>query len=97
MIKIPYALLLITSNLSQAQAELRHAVRAVLADFSLDKSDAWVFADSYTERLRYEVDKTWQGELPRTYLFGAKNAVIAISGKLEDKEMERWVKAQYAP
>ena len=77
--------------------EEQNAVRAVLADFSLDKADAWVFADSYTERLRYEVDKTWQGELPRTYLFGAKNTVTAISGKLEGKEMERWVKAQYAP
>ncbi|MDO8350677.1 MAG: TlpA disulfide reductase family protein [Gallionella sp.] len=77
--------------------EEQNSVRATLADFSLDKADAWVFADSYTERLRYEVDKTWQGELPRTYLFGAKNAVTAISGKLEGKEMERWVKAQYAP
>jgi len=77
--------------------EEQNSVRATLVDFSLDKAEAWVFADSYTERLRYEVDKTWQGELPRTYLFGAKNAVIAISGKLEAKEMERWVKAQYAP
>lgn len=77
--------------------EEQNAVRAALSDFSLNKAEAWVFADRYTERLRYEVDKTWQGELPRTYLFGANNAVTAISGKLEGKEMEQWVKAQYAP
>jgi len=77
--------------------EEKNAVRAVLADYSLDRADAWVFADGYAERLRYEVDRTWQGELPRTYLFDAKSAAIAISGKLEGKEMERWVKAHYAP
>jgi len=77
-------------------------ISATLAKFSLGKAEAWVFADSYTERLRFEVDKKWQGELPRTYFYsanvGARRAVPvhAISGKLEYKEVERWVKEQYA-
>lgn len=73
------------------------SVSAALAKFSLGKADAWVFADSYAERLRFEVDKAWQGELPRTYLFGAKGDVKAVSGNLEREEMERWVKMNHAP
>jgi len=65
-----------------------------LAKFSLGKAEAWVFADSFTERLRFEVDKTWQGELPRTYFYGAKDEVKAISGKLEQKDVEQWIHAQ---
>ena len=77
--------------------EEEKSVSATLAKFSLGKADAWVFADSFTERLRFEVDKKWQGELPRTYFYSTKNEVTAISGKLEYKEVEQWVKQQYAP
>jgi len=76
--------------------EEEKSVSATLAKFSLGKAEAWVFADSYTERLRFEVDRKWQGELPRTYFFSAKGEINAISGKLEYKEVEQWVKQQYA-
>jgi len=72
------------------------SISATLAKFSLDKAEAWVFADSYTERLRFEIDRKWQGELPRTYFFGAKNQeAIAVSGKVEQDEAERWIAQQY--
>lgn len=70
-------------------------VAATLEKISPRKAEAWLFADSYADRLRYEVDKTWQGELPRTYFFGANNEVKAFSGKIEQKEVEQWIKAQY--
>lgn len=76
--------------------EEEKAVSATLAKFSLGKAEAWVFADSYTERLRFEIDKKWQGELPRTYFFSPKKEVTAISGKLEYKEVEQWVEEQDA-
>jgi thiol-disulfide isomerase/thioredoxin len=76
--------------------EEEKSVSATLAKFSLGKAEAWVFADSYTERLRFEVDKKWQGELPRTYFFSPNKEVTAISGKLEYKEVEQWVKEQDA-
>ncbi|MBI5437525.1 MAG: TlpA family protein disulfide reductase [Nitrosomonadales bacterium] len=71
------------------------SVSATLAKFSLGKVEAWVFADSYTERLRFEVDKKWSGELPRTYFFNADNKMKAISGKLEQSDVEQWIKEQY--
>lgn len=68
------------------------SVSATLEKFSLGKAEAWVFSDSYTERLRFEIDKKWQGELPRTYFFSAKNnEVIAVSGKVEQEEVEQWI------
>ena len=87
-------LVLISTDTLEEEKEL---VSDVMAKLSLGKADAWVFADSYTERLRFEVDKQWQGELPRTYFFDAKGKVNAISGKVEQKEVEQWIKEQYAP
>lgn len=72
------------------------SVSSTLAKFSLGKAEAWVFADSYTERLRFEIDKKWQGELPRTYFFSSKGEITAISGKVEQKEVEQWIKEQYS-
>lgn len=76
--------------------EERQSVGAALKNYSLNNMEAWVFADSYAERLRFEVDRTWQGELPRTYLYGAKGDLKAVSGKLERADMERWIKINHA-
>ena len=70
-------------------------VSDVLSKLSLNRrTEAWLFTDSYAERLRYEVDKKWQGELPRTYFFGANSEVKAISGEIKQEEVELWIKAQ---
>ena len=67
----------------------------MLAKFSLNKAEAWVFAETYTERLYFEIDRKWQGELPRTYFFSAKNEIKSISGKLDQQYLEQWAKQQY--
>lgn len=70
-------------------------VSDTLKTFSLGKSETWLFADSNTDRLRFEIDKRWYGELPRTYFFGADGKSSAFSGKLEQKDVEQWIKEQY--
>ncbi len=70
-------------------------VAATLEKIAPANAETWLFADSYIERLRYEVDKRWHGELPRTYFFGANNEVKAFSGRIEEHEIERWIKTQY--
>lgn len=72
-------------------------VSATLEKLASSNAEAWLFADNFAERLRFEVDRKWQGELPRTYFFSAKGQVTAISGELEQKDVEQWVKEQYAP
>ncbi len=56
--------------------------------------ESWVFADSYTERLRFEIDSLWYGELPRTYFYDATGKATAISGVLEEAKTEQWVRAK---
>jgi len=70
-------------------------VSATLEKFSPRKAEAWLFADSYTDPLYFEVDKQWHGELPRTYFFNAHNEVTAFSGKLERNKVEQWIKRNY--
>ena len=58
------------------------------------KIESWVFADSYTERLHYEIDPQWYGELPRTYFFDASGNAKAISGVLNEAQVEAWLKGK---
>ena len=64
---------------------------ATLAQYKLHKTESWIFADDFTEQLRYSIDRRWQGELPRTYFYDAAHQMRAISGKLNAVETERWI------
>lgn len=85
-------LVLVSTDAPEEERE----ISATLAKYSLGKAEAWVFADDYSERLRFEVDRKWQGELPRTYFYSPGSEVTGISGKLEYGDVEQWVKEQFA-
>jgi len=72
------------------------ALSATLARHRLAGAEAWVFADAFTERLRYGIDRRWQGELPRTYLYGADGSIQAVSGKLSPPQLRQWIERQTA-
>ena len=50
----------------------------------------WMFADEFSERVRYSVDKSWRGEMPRTYFFDAAHDAAAHSGLLDRRMVEQW-------
>lgn len=52
---------------------------------------SWVFADSFGERLRFEIDPQWYGELPRTYFVEGNGKVRGVSGVLDERDTEAWV------
>ncbi|CAH1905639.1 AhpC-TSA domain-containing protein [Candidatus Nitrotoga sp. HW29] len=68
-------------------------IARTLQKYPLKKAESWVFADSFVERLRYEVDTQWYGELPRTYFYDAQGHVLALSGRLDYAQIERWIRA----
>lgn len=68
------------------------AISATLRQSGLGGAQAWVFADPFSERLRFEVDPKWHGELPRTYLYDSSHKAQAFSGKLDVLQMEQWLK-----
>lgn len=70
--------------------EEAEAISATLRQSSLGSAQAWVFADPFADRLRFEIDRKWYGELPRTYLYDSAHAITAISGKLDRQRLEQW-------
>ena len=81
-------LVFVATDTRSRQAE----IQTVLKQYALQHAESWVFADSYAERLRFEIDAQWYGELPRTYFFDASGNATAVSGKIELKSTELWVK-----
>lgn len=71
------------------------AILATLEKYGLEKLQTWVFADSFVERLHFEIDRRWRGEIPRTYLYDANHQARTITGKLDEAETERWVNAHF--
>lgn len=55
------------------------------------KVESWVFGDSFTDRLRFEIDPQWYGELPRTYFIEANGKIRGVSGVLDEQETAAWV------
>lgn len=72
--------------------EQKLEIASTLQHYRLGGTESWVFADSYTERLRFEVDAQWYGELPRTYFFDAAGHSTAVSGKIDRDQVERWIR-----
>lgn len=73
------------------------ALTATLARHGLARAETWVYADAFVERLRFEIDPRWGGELPRTYFFDRAHAVTVRSGALAPAELERWAVTPLAP
>lgn len=65
-----------------------------VAKQGLAKVEQWVFAESPPEKLRYEIDRRWWGELPRTYLYPASHQAKGVSGLIAEDRLEDWVKEQ---
>jgi len=62
----------------------------VLNDFGMDGEESWIFADD-AEKLRYEIDPDWYGELPRAYFYDAMHRREGVSGSLPRERIESWL------
>ena len=61
----------------------------ILKKFSLYNYDNWIFADSYIEKLRYSIDRSWSGEVPRSYLYEPGKGRVTVSGVIPEEVIER--------
>lgn len=75
--------------------EQKQQIVRVLHHYHLEHVESWVFADDYVERLRFEIDPTWRGELPRTYFFDAAGHSTAISGTINGDLVEHQISAAH--
>lgn len=76
--------------------DLPGATRAMLEKSGLRPAENWIFSDGFTERLRFEIDPAWQGEIPRTLLIERDGTVTTIEGSVEIPELEKWSVQQQA-
>jgi thiol-disulfide isomerase/thioredoxin len=70
------------------------AVAAMLAETGLAGAENWMFADGFVERLRYEVDPRWQGEIPMTVLITRNGSTTKIEGAADPDAIRRWLDSQ---
>lgn len=73
--------------------EFQPDVLATTKQLRVDHFESWQFAEQNTDRLRFEIDKNWYGELPRTYLINAEGEATGVSGVIAYKTLEKWVES----
>ena len=70
------------------------AARGMLDKAGLGTAENWLFSDGFVERLRFEIDPAWQGEIPRTMLIARDGTVTTIEGSAEMRDLEKWLLQQ---
>lgn len=78
---------------STDEAEFAGEVSDTLAKHKLGQVESWIFSDSNAQRLRYEVDPSWYGELPRSYFYDAGHNRLPVSGAITTEHIDAWVAA----
>ena len=76
--------------------DLPEATRSMLSKAGLQSSENWIFDDGFVERLQFEVDPAWQGDIPRTVLIARDGTVTTIEGMAEAPALEKWASQQVA-
>ena len=64
----------------------------ILSQANLPKHEQYQYAEVDEDRLRYNIDPAWYGELPRTYFYDAAHQVTPLSGKISNSFLDKWLK-----
>lgn len=70
---------------------------AFLAQNGLAAAESWIFADNFVERLRYEIDPQWRGEIPLTLLIARDGTITKLEGAADLARIRAWHDAQSQP
>ena len=74
--------------LSTDEPDTIEEVKTILTTHKLDDLDNWIFGNDDAQKMRYAIDPTWYGELPRTYFFSSSHQRTGKSGALKIEEFE---------
>jgi len=72
-------------NTDAVDEQLR--VKKILKQFNLAGLDNWGYANSDEEKLRYDIDPRWYGDLPRSYFFPLQGKIKRLRGALSSDEL----------
>ena len=62
-------------------------ITRVLSRHGVAGLETWAFADAFIERLRFEIDPAWRGELPRTYVIAADGTLTVHTGLIDEADL----------
>lgn len=71
-------------------------LKATLARAGLDSAESFAFADGFVDRLRFEIDPKWRGEMPRTILIGHDGKATVLPGLADLAYVRKWHDGQRA-
>jgi thiol-disulfide isomerase/thioredoxin len=60
----------------------------ILEKNQLAEVENWMYAEENTQKLQFEIDPKWYGELPRTYFFTKTHKRESVSGVLSKEDYE---------
>ncbi len=64
-------------------------IKQILEKNQLSELESWVYAEDNTQKLQFEIDPKWYGELPRTYFFDKTHQRTGVSGVLSKDDYEK--------
>jgi thiol-disulfide isomerase/thioredoxin len=67
------------------------AVQSALTQAGLGAAENWIFSDKFIERLQYEIDPQWRGEIPRTVLIARDGSTTLIEGIFDPYQIRTWL------
>jgi thiol-disulfide isomerase/thioredoxin len=76
--------------------DLPDATRSTLEKSGLSQAENWIFDDGFVERLRFEIDPGWQGDIPRTMLITREGVITTLEGSADMADLEKWFDRQLA-
>jgi len=63
-------------------------IQQILEKNQLSGIENWAYAEENTQKLQFEIDPKWYGELPRTYFFDKAHQRTGVSGVLSKEDYE---------
>ncbi|MBN2255204.1 MAG: TlpA family protein disulfide reductase [Deltaproteobacteria bacterium] len=78
-------------TISTDDVDAIHEVREILDKQGLSDVESWVFSGPDAQRLRYEIDPAWYGEIPRSYFYNGEHERLAVSGALKRDQLKAWL------
>lgn len=66
----------------------------ILTSKKLQHAEKWVFSDNYAERLYFDVDKRWRGELPLTFFVDRNHKMVKHMGTINKYKLIEWFDQQ---
>ena len=79
--------------ISTDEVSARDETMQLMKKYGLHDFQQWVFSTDSTQTLRYNIDPSWYGELPRSYFHAADGKRHAVTGRLKKDQIDVWYRA----